>query len=219
MVPVTGNGPVRRTPHARRRRTSPLRRAWSADHRLQDRTGRRGRTGRTPRATRDTDITAEAEADARQTFRDAATLQTEDGPRIPREPVDEQIAKLLDDHDHVTQLVNNTIAHRRDAFSHGRIVVGVPPLDEATIDTVLDDLTGVAAEWTPLLAGAEVHIRDRDPNPQHLFVRALELFDPDTYLEAIMQRKGQLGPSAPAAAYEAVERDVRTDYVWPNAQD
>lgn len=167
-------------------------------------------------ATRETDLTAEAEADARQAFHTAATLQTDDDARIPRRPADEHVAELLHDHEHVTELVNHAIAHRRDAFAQGRIVVGVPPLDEDAIDTVLDDLIAAAAEWTRLLAGAEVHIRDRDPNPRHLFVRALELFDPDTYLEAIMQRDAQLGPWAAPATYDAVERDVHTRYVWPD---
>lgn len=166
-------------------------------------------------STRDTPLEAESEADARAAFARAAVELPEGGLHIQRTEPEADIARLTDAHDHVVDLVHETIAHRRAALVGGQLVVGDQPIDDADIDAVLQDIVRVASKWIGLLAGADLFIHDEAPNPRHSFVRALELFDVDTYHTAVFERRGELGLGAPAAAHEAVEREVQVQYVWP----
>jgi len=167
------------------------------------------------KSTRDTPLDVESETEARAAFQQAATAPAENGRRISRAGPEADIARLTATHDHVVDLVHNTIAHRRAGLAGGQLVVGDQPIDDGDVDAVLRDIVEVASKWTGLLAGAELDIRNRTPSQRHSFVRALELFDVDAYHDAVFERLKELGPIAPAAAYDAVEREVEAKYVWP----
>lgn len=168
------------------------------------------------RVTRDTPLSVESEADARAAFMHAAVTLPEGAHRIPRAGPEADIARLTAAHDHVVDLVHDTIAHRRAGLAGGQLVVGDQPIDDSDVDAVLQDIVGIASKWTSLLAGAELDVRNRTPNPRHHFVRALDLFDVDAYHAAVFERLSHLGPTAPPDAYEAVEGDVQVQFVWPD---
>jgi hypothetical protein len=127
--------------------------------------------------------------------------------------VEADARRLEEDYRTIRRFTSRAIAHQDRR--RGR----AEPPTVAEVDRLIEDVLAIVQRYAAVFAG--VHLDTEGPRLSiRPTVRAIELFDWPTYVEAVGDEEVRryAGEPWPSQAREAVEAEVELRYVWPPAE-